>query len=137
MFKRIINVTTLTFTLLMLAYLVIFNRVSFFPQNVIWYLLILSGIMGMLSYIYVGYTHSTIALVWRTIAHYLLLLVVLSVSIILFTVIPLWPLRIFWLWLLYTLVYAVFWVIIFTLGARSNRHLNDRLKHYQEQHRDE
>jgi len=137
MLKRIVNVTTLTFTLLMLVYLVIFHRVSFFPQNVIWYLLTLSAIMGLLSYIYVGYTRSTSALIWRTVAHYFLLMMVLAVSIIIFTVIPLWPLRVFWLWLLYTIVYTIFWVIIFTLGARSTRHLNDRLKDYQNQHKDE
>lgn len=137
MIKRIINVTTLTFTLLMVAYLLIFRQVSFFPRNMIGYLLILSSIIGLLSYIYVGYTKSSGALVWRTVAHYLLLLAVLSVSIYLFTVIPLWPLRIFWLWLLYTIVYAIFWVILFTVGARSTRQLNDRLKHYQEQYKDE
>lgn len=135
MLKRIVFVTTSSFFLLVTGYLVIFNQVSFFPRQMLQYLMILSVIIGLLSYVYLGYTKAKVTLAIRTAIHYVLLMGVLAVSLILFTAIPLWPMRIFLLWLLYTVVYAVFWIIIISIGLRSNKDLNQRLKDYHERNK--
>lgn len=136
MIKRMVFITSLTFFMLMVGYLVVFPNAGFFHRQMISYLMMLSAVIGVLSYIYVGYTKSAATLAIRTVLHYFLLLAVLALSLVLFIPIPLWPSRIFWLWLIYTILYAIFWIIIFRIGQVQTKDLNERLKEYLKKHND-
>lgn len=137
MLKRMTYIASLTFFLLVLGYLIVFRQSSFFHRQMIIYLMELSVVIGALSYIYVGYTKSIHTLVIRTALHYLLLLAVLGLAVVLFLPIPLWPSRVLWMWIIYTILYAIFWVIIIRIGKVQTVDLNNRLKDYQDKHRDD